>query len=655
MQPAQQGDYAVTAINAFGNSYSAQAHLTVMSPPTARTLPASGTNNFAIFSGTVNPNGLPTTAWFEWGPSTSYGHATPESSIGAGMADTPISVGLDQLTPGVAYHYRLVATNAAGRSNGYDAIFQAPRIILVGGNLLTNECHHPFDDPGAFASSAPWAIAAGLDFSVVLRADGTVVGWGYNGHGQLNVPLGLTNVMAIAVAGNESVLALGSDGTVVGWGANEAAIPVGLSNVIAVAGGQFHSLALKADGTVVAWGGNWTGGNPESDIPLGLNNVTAVAAGNFYSIALKTDGTLVGWGYDINGVLGIPEGLTNVTRIAAGWDFALALKSDGTVAAWGGNFFGQTDTPPGLSNLTAIATGYGFSLALKADGTVVKWGWDDYFPDVSVPSGLSHVVDIAAGNSHALALKDNGTIVSWGGDSYGETVIPAGLTNLPVAIGVAGNVDPNTPGTYSLTYAATNRLGIVGSISRTVVVVNTTPPQIICPTNIVADFLTETGSPVAFAPTAIDACSTSVARTCTPQSGSTFPIGTTPVRCVAADPSGNTNSCTFLVVLGARGTKSNVLSQLSPCDERSADRKTSKILETPSPTFASRSTHNSGFNETHLERRCGPRVFNEQRLAVRALVRYLDDKRSTIPDPLPQTFIQRIVEARSTSRCGCHS
>ena len=43
----------------------------------------------------------------------------------------------------------------------------------------------------------------------------------------------------------------------VAWGDNDYGqcnVPAGLSGVVAVAAGAYHSLALKADGTVVAWG-----------------------------------------------------------------------------------------------------------------------------------------------------------------------------------------------------------------------------------------------------------------------------------------------------------------------------------------------------------------------------------------------------------------
>ena len=63
------------------------------------------------------------------------------------------------------------------------------------------------------------AIAAGGAHSLALKADGTVVGWGYNDYGQANGAAAGSNVVAIAAGGTHS-LALKADGTVVGWGDN---------------------------------------------------------------------------------------------------------------------------------------------------------------------------------------------------------------------------------------------------------------------------------------------------------------------------------------------------------------------------------------------------------------------------------------------------
>src|SRR5581483_5077593 len=49
-------------------------------------------------------------------------------------------------------------------------------------------------------------------------------------------------------------------------------------------------------------------------------------------------------------------------------------------------------------------------------------------------------------------------------------------------------------------------------------------------------------------PTASDNCP-GVTTSCTPPSGSTFPVGTSTVTCTATDTSGNTASCSFTVTV----------------------------------------------------------------------------------------------------------
>jgi Regulator of Chromosome Condensation (RCC1) repeat protein/FIMAH domain-containing protein len=289
------------------------------------------------------------------------------------------------------------------------------------------------------------ALAASLLLAAVphARADTTttVVAWGLNeltGGWPTTVPDGLSGVIAIS-AGYYHSLALKDDGKVVAWGGwfsnnyGQGIVPEGLSGVTAIAAGDFHSLALKDNGTVVAWG---LDGNGQSTVPAGLTNVTAIAAGDYHSLALKDDGTVVAWGRDDDGQSTVPAGLTDVTAIAAGSSLSVALKGDGTVVAWGINNRISTISPPaGLNEVIAIATGAYHTLALKRDGTVVAWGWQNDRLSSSivwatVPEGLTNVTAIAAGSRGSLALKSDGTVLAWGDNYYGQTTLPAGLTNV---------------------------------------------------------------------------------------------------------------------------------------------------------------------------------------------------------------------------------
>src|SRR5439155_21538162 len=77
----------------------------------------------ATVTGTVNPGGVATTWYVEYGTSTGYGSQTAPTSAGSGTADKAVSVSLTGLAQGTTYHYRVVATLTAGTSRGGDGLF----------------------------------------------------------------------------------------------------------------------------------------------------------------------------------------------------------------------------------------------------------------------------------------------------------------------------------------------------------------------------------------------------------------------------------------------------------------------------------------------------------------------------------------------------
>jgi len=100
-------------------------------------------------------------------------------------------------------------------------------------------------------------------------------------------------------------------------------------------------------------------------------------------------------------------------------------------------------------------------------------------------------------------------------------------------------------GSHAVTLTASDGAA-TDSCQGTVTVVDDTPPALSCPAPQVLEC--NAGSAVAtYAPVYSDNCS--VQAGCSPASGSTFPVGVTPVACSATDGSGNQSSCGFSVTV----------------------------------------------------------------------------------------------------------
>ncbi len=124
------------------------------------------------------------------------------------------------------------------------------------------------------------AVAAGDDHTCALRSDGYAFCWGDNSYGQLgdttvtdqhkplSAVVGVSNGVALA-AGRNHTCGLRAEGQVVFWGENShgqlgdgthtdrhTAVSVGLANSVALPAGGLHTCAVRADGRVFCWGAN---------------------------------------------------------------------------------------------------------------------------------------------------------------------------------------------------------------------------------------------------------------------------------------------------------------------------------------------------------------------------------------------------------------
>ncbi len=336
------------------------------------------------------------------------------------------------------------------------------------------------------------AITAGYYHSLAV-VDSCVYAWGANGDdGRCNVPTaGRTNVVAVA-AGREFSVALRNDGTLASWGRSDVTGKlVGdlASDVAQIAAGDRHVLVLKKDGRVMATGVNSYAA--ECTVPEeALSGVVQVAAGERFSFALKQDHTIVAWGTvaeDSGGVLSVPDSLQgHATKIAAGPYHALAITDTGDVVEWG---WTEGDPIPdgARTGATDIAGGYGFSMVRTSDGKVYVWGNNDCGQKDLPASLAAGASQIAAGYGHCLALGA-GMAPHWMGDSVpGDAYVAraysgsVSATGMPVvAYGKANEwpswlkIDSRT-GVLSGTPTATSRTvqvsivasNIYGVVSRT--------------------------------------------------------------------------------------------------------------------------------------------------------------------------------------------
>jgi formylglycine-generating enzyme required for sulfatase activity/glycosidase len=97
---------------------------TGLARPAVNSTSASGiTTGGATLNATVTPNGAATTVHFEYGTTASYGSSTPGQAVGNGTSPVAVSAPLAGLAANTQYHYRAVAVNSQGTTQGPGATF----------------------------------------------------------------------------------------------------------------------------------------------------------------------------------------------------------------------------------------------------------------------------------------------------------------------------------------------------------------------------------------------------------------------------------------------------------------------------------------------------------------------------------------------------
>lgn len=307
-------------------------------------------------------------------------------------------------------------------------------------------CGSPPTDCGEDSCPTIVDIEMGGDHACALMSNGSLRCWGSNYFRQLGAMDGRWGVQ---------------------WPAPREL--AGVSDVVEVALGGWHTCMRFVDGTVTCWGG-------ESDFFLSpeLDSVTQLALGGRHACALSKAGKVQCWGSNRSGELGIGsistkadkpvsvKGLGKVRKIALGYAHSCALVENGAVLCWGSNSAGQVGTGaigegeseplpmlvPWLSGVVDISLGEEHSCALLEDGTARCWGRNEegalgngsFEPreEATLVQGLSAIAQISSGSAHNCALLDDGTVRCWGRNTSRQLGNEKKLTNDAVPFPVPG-------------------------------------------------------------------------------------------------------------------------------------------------------------------------------------------------------------------------
>lgn len=248
---------------------------------------------------------------------------------------------------------------------------------------------------------AATGVAAGVDFSCALLADGRVFCWGAGARGQLG------------------------DGTTKGRSAPGPTVALP-GRATAIAAGERHACALLQNHGLACWGANdfgqlGVGDNQDRSRPtmvaLGSGGAVAVTTRLDSTCAMLSNHTVKCWGHNARGQLGLGDVMDrpapplvpidlgterHASGLAAGGAFVCALLDTKQAKCWGDNTAYQLG-----ANLRAPA--YGDDPNEVGD-----------FLGTAVQGGGRSVRAIVAGRAHACAILDTNEVRCWGDNGYGQ-------------------------------------------------------------------------------------------------------------------------------------------------------------------------------------------------------------------------------------------
>jgi phosphodiesterase/alkaline phosphatase D-like protein len=493
--------YQLVAVSANGTGYGADATFTTAAlagaSPGVVTAPTSDiTYNAATLNAVVDPNGTATSAYFEYGPTASYGSTTTAQALGGGTADVGLQSTLSGLPPNTTYHYCVVATSADGTTYGSDQVFQTGAVgiyafspaqaapgtaLTLYGTGFTGATSVVFDlAEYGFTSSASFVVNSDTQMTVTVPSIDMRYGGCY-----ITVVTG--SGLTVTLNAGATVVENGSS---LGAGAGTTTYIEGGGSANNNGGGE-DTYYVKSGGTVNGSGGG--GGNvayaePGATVTLpgvGLVSVPDICQSpiaTLFQLVPTTPAVITGAATNVeftdataNGTLNNSAGVSNSAYFEYGTttNYGSETTSQHIPAA------GSSAAPVAalLRNLTPNTLYHYQLVGTNSGGT--SYGGDETFTTASLPGNLPGVFNIPASgvscntanlnavvdpNGAATSVSFNYGLSSAYGSVTTAQAIGSGTTDAAVQASIAG-LSPNT--TYHFCVVATNANGTTSGSDET--------------------------------------------------------------------------------------------------------------------------------------------------------------------------------------------